>query len=425
MLKEKYQSLQEYYNDISDQTVSECILCGECIKNCALVQATPLKDKDPEDIADKMLDFLKDGIFSEEIYHKAYACSSCGHCSEVCPQGIDVMEALGAARGKLAEQGKVPETAQFVDAIPGLWKTVTDLQVRPSEARWLNSVPTRPEKTENVIFLGCTLPASTHTAFSIIDIFEKIGIDFVALSGGEQCCGFPFYAAGKIDKFEEKARDLVDSVKAFSPKRLILPCAGCYRQFTKLYPLFLDMDFEIIYYAQYLTENLGEKDFAKSLGKTGYYHSSCMSRSNKCDVMAEDLLRIIPGLKVAKGPNTCCGGTPQLTFPEIPEKLAPSFRHEIAEESMKAGADYLVNLCQLCELTYSPYIGEQPFDLKDVPSLVNEAMGGSVYKSQWPEFWKCKSGEEIIENSRAIFEEHGLTEEQVRHALPLILSWRR
>jgi Fe-S oxidoreductase len=425
MSEEKYSSLEEYYNDIVDQTISECTLCGECISNCNLFQSTPLKDKDPEDIIKKTIDLLKDGVFSEEVYHKAYACSSCGYCSESCPQGIDIMEAFGAARSKLVQQGKFPEAVNFVEAIPGLWGTVSALQTRPVEATWFRKVPSRKEKTENVVFLGCTLPASPHTVFALLDVFERMKIDFVALSGGDLCCGFPFFAAGKLGGLEEKARELVTSVKAFSPKRVILPCAGCYRQFTKLYPKFQDLNFEVNYYAQFLTENLKNSDFTKPLDKTVYYHSSCMSQSNRCNDMVESLLGIIPGLKVVKGKPVCCGGTPSLAFPEVADKLAPTFRKSLSEESEKANADYLVNLCQLCELTFSAAIGEYPFGLKDVPALVNEALGGKQYKSKWPELWKCQSGEEIIEKSRENFEQNGLTEEQVSYAVPLILSWKR
>lgn len=424
MSREKYFSLKEYYNDIVDQAVSECIFCGDCITKCTLTQSTPLKDKDPVDIMEKTIAFLKEGVFSEEVYHRAFACTSCGYCSESCPQGIDVMEVFGAARAKLVDQDKLPEAAQFVEAIPGLWKTVSALQIRPGETRWLTSMPSRLEKAENVVFLGCTLPASPHTVFALLDVFEKMEIDFVALSGGDLCCGFPFFAAGKLDGLEKKARELAAGISAFSPKRVILPCAGCYRQFTKLYPLFQDLDFEVEYYARFLTENLKKTDFIRPLEKTAYYHSSCMSRSNKCDDMVESLLKSVPGLNVIKGEPVCCGGTPKLAFPEIPEKLAPVFRKTLAEESEKAGADYLVNLCQLCELTFSPSIGKHPFSLKDAPALVNEAIGGKQYESKWPEFWKCQNDEEIIKKTRDNFEENGLTEEQVRYALPLILSWK-
>lgn len=247
--QKKYSSLEEYYDDVVRQTIEECTLCGDCVRNCPLFPLAPLKDKDPAEIMEKMINFLKDGDFSEEVYFKAFACTNCRSCSYSCPQGIDVLQAFGAARDKLVKQGKLPEGVNFVDAIPGMWRTVSALQVKPSEMRWLKNVPSQPKRAENVVFLGCTLPASPHTVFALLDVIERTGINFVALAGEELCCGFPFFAAGKIKKLEEKASELVASLKAFSPKRVILPCAGCYRHFTELYPLFLELDFEVQYYA--------------------------------------------------------------------------------------------------------------------------------------------------------------------------------
>jgi len=422
--KPKYSSMEEYYDDIARQTVEDCTLCGDCVRSCPIFPVTSIKDKAPEEVMEKVINFLKDGVSSEEAYVQAYSCSSCGRCSEACPQGIDVMEAFGAARIKMVEQGKIPEAVNFVETIPGLWRTISKLEMKPSEMRWLEKVPPKPEKTENVVFLGCTLPASPHTVFALLDVFESMGIDFVALAGGELCCGFPFFAAGKVEGLEQKARELVASVKAFSPKRLILPCAGCYRQFTKLYPLFQEVDFQVQYYTDFLTDNLDKMNLTKPLAKTVYFHDSCMSQSNKCNESVRKFLENIPGLKVIKGQDICCGGTPKLAFFEIPGTLAPPFRETLAKETIKTGSDYLVNLCQLCELTFSQSIGKHSFGVKDPPAVINEAMGGKQYQNKWPEFWKCQSDDEIIEKFRENFEANGLTEEEVRMALPILLSWK-
>lgn len=425
MPRQKYASLEDYYNDVVRQMVDECTLCGECIRSCPLFSLDPFKEKDPSDIIKKMVDFLRDGNFSEEFYFKAFACTSCRSCTYSCPQGIDVMHVFCAVRDRLIKQGKQPEGVNFVDAIPGMWRTVSALQVKPSERRWLNNVPSRPEKTENVVFLGCTPTAFPHNLFALLDVLDGMGIDFVPLGGGQLCCGFPFFAAGKIRKLEEKAKELVAAVNAFSPERLILPCAGCYRNFTELYPSFLELDFEVQYYAEFFSENLKKINFPGPLEKTVYFHDSCMSRSTKASELLRKFLENIPGLKVVKGQDISCGGTPKLNFPEIPEKLAPAFRETIAKETIKAGADCIVNLCPLCELTFSPSVGKHAFDVKDVATLINEFIKGTKYENKWLEYWKCRSGEEIIEKSRENFEANGLTEEQARMVLPLILSWKQ
>jgi Fe-S oxidoreductase len=419
----KYPSLEEYYNDIARQAIEECTLCGECVRNCPLLPLTPIKDKAPEEIMEKVINFLKDGGFSEEVFYKAFSCSDCEICTDSCPQGINVLLVFEAARIRLANQGKLPEAVHSTGEIASFGRTLSSLQMKPSEARWLKRAPSRPERTENVVFTGCNLPQFPHTVFAFLDILERMRIDYIALSGGELCCGFPLFPAyGKVRESEEKARELVTSLKAFSPERVILICAGCYHQINELYPRFLDLDFKVQFYSQFLNEHLAEMKFTKPLEKTVVLHDSCMSRRAKVNESVRTLLENIPGLKVVKAQDICCGGTPQLTAPEITRKLAPLFVENLAEQTVKARADYLVNLCQVCRMTFYPSIGRYLFGLKDVPSLINESMGGGEYEDRWEKYGRCQSVDEIIEKSRDNFEANGIAEEEVRKALTLFYS---
>jgi Fe-S oxidoreductase len=423
MSKPKYPSLEEYYNDIARQAIEECTLCGECVRNCPVFPLTPIKDKAPEEIMEKVINFLKDGVFSEEVFHKAFGCADCEICTDSCPQGINVLLAFEAARIRLANQGKLPEAVHSMGEIASFGRTLSALQMKPSEARWIKRAPSQPERTENVVFTGCNLTQFPHTVFAFLDILERMRIDFVTLSGGELCCGFPLFPAyGKVRESEEKARELVASLKAFSPRRVILICAGCYHQINELYPRFLDLDFEVQFYSQFLIKHLDKINFTSPLGKTVVFHDSCMSRRAGVNESVRTLLESVPGLKVVKSPTICCGGTPQLTAPEITRKLAPTFVATLAKETIKTSADYLVNLCQICRMTFYPSIGRYPFGLKDVPSLINESMGGTEYEDRWEKYARCESVEEIIEKSRENFEANGIAEEEVRKALTLFYS---
>lgn len=430
MFQHKYASLGEYFKDIARHAIDECILCGECVRHCLVFPLTPIKDNPPEKIMQKMIDFLKDGIFSEEVYLKAFSCAGCGYCADSCPQSIDPMLTHEAAKIELVEQGKKsPGAAYSVFSKKGLkpFDVLSALQTKPAEVRWLKSVPPRPERTENVVFLGCVPPAELpDKVFAFLDILNSMGIRYVALAGGELCCGASLCPGdGRVKDSEDNARKLVADLKSFSPERVILICPGCYRQFAEFISRFLDIDFRVQFFTQFLCENLDKLNFVKSLGETITLHDSCVLVRRLNDAVSpRRLLKAVPGLKLIEMKHTkeqtlCCGGLATHSYPQIGQRLAQS----LLAEAEKTGTDYLVNDCPGCHSNLSPLIRGASFGLKHIATLVNESTGGREYKDKLDKFRQSSCVDEIIEQSRETFQENGFTEEEMREILPLIFPF--
>jgi heterodisulfide reductase subunit D len=423
----KYDSLDENYNDFIRQVVDGCVLCGECVRNCPTFTLTSIGDQLPEDIMQKVLDFLKYGAYSEDVYLKAQSCSGCGCCADFCPQDIDPLVLHEATKIALVKKGeKPPEFTNFL--VPGqkfnLFNILAALQTKPSEARWIKAVPSQPQKTETVVFLGCSPLALPHTVHAFLDILDVMGLDYVALAGGDLCCGATLGPiAGRVKESEEKARELMASVQAFSPERVITLCPECHHLFKDSFPTYMDMDFEVQFYAQFLFDNLGKLSFVKPLDRTVTFHPSCtLNRSAREPESPQKLLAAIPGLRQAymehgkDSPPLCCGGVANMTYPEIGLQLS----QRLMEAAGKTKADDMVNVCPFCNL--SLYLGTKayPYGLTDIGVLVSEAMGGKVYEDKLAECYRCESVDELVELTRENFEANGFTEEEMRNILPLI-----
>jgi hypothetical protein len=149
-----------------------------------------------------------------------------------------------------------------------------------------------------------------------------------------------------------------------------------------------------------------------------------MSRRAGVAESAKKLLKAVPGLNIVEGPNICCGKTAQLTVPEAPDFFGPNFVEKLTRETVQSKADYLINICQLCRMSFYPLIygkEEYPFSLKDIPSLINESMGGEEYEDKWNYYSKCEGIEGIINKTRENFEKNGFTEQDIRQMLPFFI----
>jgi heterodisulfide reductase subunit D len=423
----KQNSLEEKYNDITNRIIEECVLCGECLGSCPTIKMTPIGDKDPKEIMKKVLALLTDGVVSEDAYFKVFSCSGCGNCLNVCPQGLDPLLINEAAKIALTKSGKKPpEAMNFCP--PGqsppdqhaIGRALHSLQIKPSEIRWLRSVPSKPEKVENVLFLGCAANVFPDKIFALLDVLDKMGLNYTAIEGGELCCGAPLFPlAGKPREGEDKFRELIEGLKAFSPKRVILVCPACYRQFTEVYPSFLDISFETHFYAQFLLDHLEKIDLTEPLNKTATLHQSCqLARFGKESGSPMELLKAIPGLKLVKmegseEQNICCGGGALATYPPIGQQLGQTLIEKVA----RTGADYVVNVCAGCNFAFFPGLRNHSFVFTDIAALINEAMGGKKYENKLAKYLKCESIDEVIEMSKECFEENGYTEEGMRKTL--------
>ena len=115
----------------------------------------------------------------------------------------------------------------------------------------------------------------------------------------------------------------------------------------------------------------------------------------------------------------CCGGGAKHTYPEMGKILG----RVIVEKARQTGADYLASVCPGCDTAIYTSMTDHPFVLRDIVNLVCEAMGGREYEDKLAGFWRYRSIDRIIEESRETFEANGFTEEDMREILPTIFPF--
>ena len=426
MAQPQHSSLEKLFEDKKKEIIDTCIQCGDCISACPIFSISSIKDQDPAEVAEKMFAVLEDGTFSDEAYLKSFSCMLCGNCIDVCPQGLNPMIFNQEVRNQLVSQGKeIPEGLGllFPDKDPFLPRILSGIQMKPSEARWLSEAPLNPEKKEVVFFMGCSTLATPDKNFALIDILERMGIEFAALIGGNKlCCGVCNMLAGQLKEADSFSRNLIKNVNAFSPEKLVVTCPACYDQLKNVIPQYVSFDFDVQFISQFLYENLDRLEFTTPLNKKVTLHDPCpLARGFKDDLSLRKIIKALPGVELVEMEHNqeeslCCGSVAGLTYPEY----AGKFAQDLMEEGKATNADIMINACPFCHISLCALGDKYSFELTDLAALVNQAQGGYKYPDKLREYWEYKDLEKILEESKEYIEESNLNMEMMKELLPLI-----
>src|SRR5437867_8687458 len=72
-----------------------------------------------------------------------------------------------------------------------------DLTTLPEERTWRLAAPDRePEPHQIVLYLGCNVLRTSHMVRTVTAIFDRLGLDYVAVGGPTYCCGIVHHREG-------------------------------------------------------------------------------------------------------------------------------------------------------------------------------------------------------------------------------------
>lgn len=419
-------NVAEFYDYMGRQFAEKCDNCGDCLQACSVFPLTRFADRGPRAVMEKITDLLKGGEVSEEAYDMAFSCNlACGRCDKACPKGLVPSLAFMTAIVKIASAGKEPPPLSY-QLKPGsrysFAKLFSALQARPSEKRWMTRAPSSPEPVDVVLFSGCASAGMPNIVLDIMDILDRMGINFAALAGDEICCGSGPLIWGDTEACLTMGRDFVSNIAAFSPKKAVFFCPGCYMICLGMLPQFMSVPFESYELAQFLTENLDKIPFANPVNKVVALHDSCSVARLGTFEPARMLLRAIPGLTLVEMEHNrenalCCGGLTNINRPEISEPL----RRAPLEEAKATAADILATICVGCQESFAPLEDQYPFEVRSYISLVAEAVGVQ-HEDRFKPLVKAGDASQVLARVRDYINTSDYSLEELERVLPQYLN---
>jgi Fe-S oxidoreductase len=295
-----------------------CNLCPECRRHCAFLQRHGHPGKiaaeyDPADPAH---------------HERAFLCSLCGLCTELCPRAADPARMFLLMRREAVRRGMglFPQHRGLADyEALGLWRPFT----------WFGL----PQGCSTVFFPGCALPgmrpAQTRRLFlSLQGIVPGLGALLC-------CCARPSHDLGRKARFEEFFLPLSRRLLGRGVTRVVCACPGCHKIFDEY-----GAGLEVVSAWEILAR---QADFAPVFGgMKAAVHDSCALRREKSVHGAVRLLLEKRGFDLqemahSKAQTFCCGegGAVQSLDPSLAGAWA-------RKRGREAGSRLVVSYCAGC-----------------------------------------------------------------------------
>ena len=279
--------------------------CDECIKGCAYLQHY---NKFPRILTREIYNNVSI-IMGDHMMNKPInACSLCGQCSVLCPNGYDMAEVCHMARQNMVYTGKMSLAVHEFALMDMVFSNEEAFLCKPQPGY---------EKCRYVFFPGCQAtaiaPATVRSAY--LDLCSRLEGGVALMLG---CCGAICDWAGRYEMYEDTVRFLDEKLEELGDPIVIAGCPTCKKQLSRHETVGV---WEVL-------ERIGLPEKAKRLEKGIAVHDACGARGDH-ETQAS-IRRIAEALGCAvtetayegdKAP--CCGygGLTQYTNREVAKKM--------------------------------------------------------------------------------------------------------
>jgi len=282
--------------------------CDECIKGCAYLQHY---HKFPRMLTREIYNNVSI-IMGDHMMNKPInACSLCGQCSVLCPNGYDMAEICHMARQNMVFTGKMPLAPHEF--------ALMDMVFSNDEAFLCRNQPGF-EKCKYVFFPGCQAtaiaPATVKAAY--LDLCNRLEGGVALMLG---CCGAICDWAGRYEMQEDTIRFLDEKLAELGNPVIIAGCPTCKKEL-------LTHDHAEIRGIWEILEEIGLPEKAKRTDKPIAIHDACGARGDEATQQSIRRIAESLGCQVTETPysgdqSPCCGygGLTQYSNREVAKKM--------------------------------------------------------------------------------------------------------
>lgn len=249
-----------------EQAINEakrCIQCHceECIKACAYLQ---YYKKNPALMTREIFNNTQIIMGDHQMNKPMNACSLCGQCKVICPEGFDMSRVCHIARQNMVSTDKMPNSPHEFALLDMLFS---------NEDAFLSRSQPGFEKCKYVFFPGCQAtsiaPETVKAAYS--DLSSRLEGGVAVMLG---CCGSIADWAGRSEMYEKETKFIRTELSKLGDPVVIAGCPTCVKELKKHEGITVKGIWEVL-------NDIGLPEGIKAVDRPFAMHDSCGARGDK------------------------------------------------------------------------------------------------------------------------------------------------
>ena len=252
-----------------------------------------------------------------------------------------------------------------------------DLTTRPDERRWRLTPPDRDEAPHDIVlYLGCNVLRTSHMVQTITAIFDRLGLDYVAVGGPTYCCGIQHHKNGDTAAADGMSRRTLELFSRYRPNEVVMWCPSCIYFYDEVQQIRLPFPFR--HATEFLVAQLPRLTFTREVRARVALHRHTQSEPRRREGLAgRRLLEAVPGLSyVEVEPESRFG---RLCTADVQAQLGREAWNGLIldeiERARAAGADTLATIYHGCQRLICGFEAERPITIEHYLSVFARGLG--------------------------------------------------
>src|SRR5215470_6907235 len=172
-----------------------------------------------------------------------------------------------------------------------------DLTSLPEERTWRQQAPEKDtEPHQIVLYLGCNVLRTSHMIRTVTAIFDRLGLDYVAVGGPTYCCGIVHHQHGDTAAAAGMNRRTVELFQRHAPEEVVMWCPSCIWFYDEI--RHFEFPFRVRHTTEFLVSQLPRISFTAHTETAVALHAHGLGEARQREAeAARTLLRAVPGLR--------------------------------------------------------------------------------------------------------------------------------